>query len=87
VASNEEILELTIGGIPRVAKKIAGLSADQKARAFEAVRRTYLRTVLELDYAEDDARHWVAVVMDTLRAEVADHDGLRSAHENLEPIE
>jgi hypothetical protein len=69
--SNEEILGALIAGIPRVAQRIAGLLNDeQRAAAFEAVERSYLQTALDLDYTEVDARDWLRVVMDALRADV-----------------
>jgi hypothetical protein len=68
--SNEEILGALIAGIPRVAQRIAGLNDEQRAAAFEAVERSYLQTALDLDYTEVDARDWLRVVMDALRADV-----------------
>lgn len=71
MASNEEAIHTAIIGIPRVAKRIVGLPDEQRQKAFDAVEQSYLKTVIESDCAEDDARHWVGTVMDTLRAEVA----------------
>jgi len=89
MASSEEILQRAIIGIPRVAERIAKLSAAQREQAFKAAELSYLRTALDSDCAEGEARHWVEAVMDTLRAEVADqapdetevplgHDGFAS---------
>lgn len=72
MASNQETLQMAIVGIPRVAGRIVELPDEQRERAFKAVELSYLRTALESDCAEGDARHWVGAVMDTLRAEVAD---------------
>ena len=89
MAWSEDILQKAIIGIPRVAERIAELPDAQREQAFKAVEHSYLQTVLDSDCAEDDARHWVGAVMDTLRAEVADqapdetevplgHDGFAS---------
>jgi hypothetical protein len=88
MASNEEIFELTISGIPRVAETIASLSDEQKATAFQAVEQAYLRAVLDLDYSDADARNWVGAVMENLRAEVAERGRPEAAvvHDNLEPV-
>jgi hypothetical protein len=72
MASNQQTLQKAIIGIPRVAERLVKLPDVQREKAFEAVERSYLQAVLDSDYAEGDARHWVGAVMDTLRAEVAD---------------
>jgi hypothetical protein len=94
MSSNKEILQQTIVGIPRVAERIVELPEEQRQKAFEAVQRSYLQTVLDLDYAEAEARDWVGAVMDTLRAEVdeqardepqvpVDHDGFASLERTM----
>jgi hypothetical protein len=72
MASNEELLHMVMVGIPRVAERILELPDEQRQKAFDAVEQSYLQTAIDSDYAEDNARHWVSAVMDTLRAEVAD---------------
>jgi hypothetical protein len=72
MASNEETLQKAIIGIPRVAERIVRLPDEQREKALKAVELSYLQTVSDTAPAEDDARHWVGEVMDTLRAEVAD---------------
>ena len=72
MASNEEVLQMVIIGIPRVAERIAELPNEQRESAFKAVETSYLQTLLDLEYAEGDAHHWTATVMDVLRAEVVD---------------
>ena len=72
MASNEETLQKAIIGIPRVAERIVKLPDTQREKALKAVELSYLQTVSDMAPAEDDARHWVDEVMDTLRAEVAD---------------
>ena len=91
MASNEEILQGAITGIPRVAERIMHLPDEQRQRALEAVERSYLRSVMDLDYADDDAKHFVGAVMDTLRAEVAHHAGdeeeVAVSHESFASLE
>jgi hypothetical protein len=70
MSSNEEILGALIAGIPRVAQRFASLSDEQRTAAFQAVERSYLQTAFDLGYTEVDARDWLRVVMDALRAEV-----------------
>ena len=66
----EAILKAAIDGVRRVAEAIAALPQEHQERAFEAVKQTYLRTVRDLGYAEDDARSWVSHMMYRLRADV-----------------
>ena len=72
MASSQQILQMAIVGIPRVAEQLVKLPDAQREKAFKAVELSYLQTVLHSDYADGDARHWVGAVMDTLRAEVAE---------------
>jgi hypothetical protein len=72
MASNEEILQMVIIGIPRVAERIAELRGEHRESAFKAVAASYLQTLLDLEYAEGEAQHWIGTVMDILRAEVVD---------------
>lgn len=89
MASNDDILQTAIIGLPRVAEKIVKLPDGQRQKAFAAVEQSYLRTVTGSDCPGGDARHFVGAVMETLRAEVADqvrddapaaadHDGFAS---------
>ena len=91
MASNEEILQGAIVGIPRVAERIMKLPGEQRQKALEAVEQSYLRTVMDLDYADDDARHFVGAVMDALRAEVAHQAGdeheVAVGHESFASLE
>jgi len=75
MSSSKEILEQTVIGIPRVAERIVELPEETRQKAFNAVEQTYLQTARDLDYAEADARNWVNVIMDGLRAEVAERIG------------
>jgi selenocysteine lyase/cysteine desulfurase len=72
MSSNKEILQTAIIGIPRVAERIAKLSEEQRQQALDAVERSYLRTVFDADYPEDEGRQWVDKCMESLRAEVAE---------------
>jgi hypothetical protein len=72
MASNEEVLQKAIIGIPRVAERIVGLPDDEREKALRAVELSYLQTVSDTDSPAGDAPHWVGAVMETLRAEVAD---------------
>ena len=78
MSSGEEVLAMVVTGIPRVAEKIAGLTEEQRAKAFEAVERTYTQIAADSDYAEADVRDWVNAVMDNLRADVEE----RTQHES-----
>jgi hypothetical protein len=71
MASDGDILQTAIIGIPRVAEKIVRLPRQQRQKAFEAVEQSYLQTVMHSHCGKDDAKHFVGAVMDTLRAEVA----------------
>jgi hypothetical protein len=93
MASNDEILQNVILGIPRVAKRIVELPEQQREKAIAAVEQTYLHTAMDLDYAEVDARDWVTSIIDCLRAEVdervrretqvTDYDGFASLERTL----
>jgi hypothetical protein len=89
MASNEDILQRAIIGIPHVAEKIVKLSDEQRQKAYEVVEQSYLQTVIGSDYAEGDARYFVDVVMDTLRAEVTDRvrNEAGGGHDNFVSLE
>ena len=50
--------------------RIAGLTEEQKVKAFEVVEQTYIKIAADSDDAEADVRDWVNAVMENLRAEV-----------------
>ena len=50
-SSSEEVLEAAVAGIPEIAQRIAFIPAANRAAAFDAVERSYLRT------AENSRRH------------------------------
>jgi hypothetical protein len=55
MTSNEEVLQMVIIGIPRVAERIAEHPDAQRASAFKAVETSYLQTLLDLEYVKGDA--------------------------------
>jgi len=65
-----DILKLAVAGIPKVAQKIASVSAERRAIAFDAVERSYLQTARDLGGAEAASRMWVSAMMFQLRANV-----------------
>ena len=69
-SESEQILEMAIAGISRVALAIAAMPAEDRARALEAAERSYCQTALNLGYAEAQAESWVAALMFRLRAEM-----------------
>ena len=73
----KNVLDAGIAGIPRVAESIAGISSELRERAFEAAERSYLRTVRDLGYSEEDAHGWISVVMFRLRGQVTQLSGQR----------
>jgi hypothetical protein len=52
MTSNEEVLQMVIIGIPRVAERIAELPDAQRASALKAVETSYLQTLLDLKYVK-----------------------------------
>jgi hypothetical protein len=69
-SEDEEILEMAIDGISRVAEAIAAMPVEDRVKAFEAVERSYCETALDLGYEETQAQGWAAALMVRLRAEV-----------------
>ena len=72
VSETEEILEVAVAGIPRVAKLIADFPIEFQEGALEVAERRYQQTVRDLGYAEADAQGWISVVMFRLRNQVAE---------------
>jgi hypothetical protein len=91
MASDGDILQTAIIGIPRVAEKIVKLPHELRQKAFEAVERSYLQTVMHSRCDEDHARHFVGAVMGTLRAEVADQAREKvettGSHDNFQSLQ
>jgi hypothetical protein len=71
ISEQEEILETAVAGIPRVAQLIAAMpAAEQRAKALDAAKCSYLRTVQDFGYGDAAAQKWVFAVVRHLRAEV-----------------
>ena len=70
VPDTEEILEIAVAGVPRVARVIAAIPAEHWAEALAAAERSYLRTARDLGYGEVTAQNLVRAVMQFLHAEV-----------------
>ena len=93
-SSLEEVLEAAVAGIPEITRIIASLPVEDRASAFGAAERSYLRTAKNLGGAEDVAQRWASAVMLRLRAEVeeqvvANGKLLMALHEELvgSPVE
>ena len=69
-SESEQILEMAIAGISRVAQAIAAMPAEDRARALEAAERSYWQTAREFGYGDAEAESWVAALMFRLRAEM-----------------
>jgi hypothetical protein len=70
IEEREEILATAVAGIPRVAQLIAAIPTEQRAKALDAARRSYLKTVQDLGYGEAAGEEWVSDLMRYLRSEV-----------------
>jgi hypothetical protein len=73
-SERETILEAAVAGISRVAQAIAETPPDLRAKALEAVERSYRQTVQELGYDEGPGQSWVFAVMLRLQREVKVQD-------------
>ncbi len=79
-SKSTEILQAAVAGIPQVAKKIAALPADNRARALDAVEQVYRHTVTDLGCEEEAGETWVWEVMVRLRAKLAERDLAEQRH-------
>jgi hypothetical protein len=93
-SSSEEVLEAAVAGIPEIAQRIAFIPAANRAAAFDAVERSYLRTAKNLGGTEDLAQKWTSAVMFRLCEEVeervlANRRLLKALHDELvgKPVE
>jgi hypothetical protein len=66
-SEREAILAEGVAGIPRVAQRIGALSTAQQAKALDAAKLSYLKTLLDLGYGAVAAQKWVTAVMVELR--------------------
>ncbi len=71
-SERENILEVAVAGIPRIAKVIADYPIELREGALELAEHKYQQTVCDLGYAEGDAQGWISVVMFRLRNQVAE---------------
>jgi hypothetical protein len=72
ISEKEEILASAVAGIPRIAELLASFPAEDRTRALDAAKRSYLKTVHDLGYGEAAAQKWVFAVMRCLRTEVGE---------------
>ena len=84
-SESEQILEMAIAGISRVAQAIAAMPAEDRARALEAAERSYCQTALDLGYGETQAESWAAALMFRLRAKSKANFGEVKAVRTLVP--
>jgi len=79
VSSLEEtkILEEAVAGLREVAEVIASIPANNRAKAFDAVEKTYMQTARDLGGAEKVVQHWASAIMLQLRTEVAERASAR----------
>jgi hypothetical protein len=65
----DQVLSAAISGIPKVAKLIALIRAEDQPRALEAAERSYLQTAHGLGYEGAEADEWASTIMVRLRAQ------------------
>ena len=73
MASNSEvneILEATVAGISQVARVIAALPDERRARALDAAEHQYFQTALNLGCSEEPGRAWAAAITLHLREQI-----------------
>ena len=69
-SEEEEILDVAVAGIPRVAEVVASIPEGDRGRALDAAARSYRETARNLGYEEGPVQSWVSAVMLRLQAEV-----------------
>jgi hypothetical protein len=69
-----EVLQAAVAAIPRVAERIAAIPIEERATAFDAAERAYLRAAQDLLCPDEPARNWVSAVMRSLRSHVAEQE-------------
>ena len=65
----DQVLLAAISGVPKVAKLIALMPAEDQPRALEAAERSYLQTAHGLGYEGAEADEWASTIMVQLRAQ------------------
>ena len=63
----DETLSAAIAGLPKIAELIAAVPTEDRARALEAAKKSYVQTALNLGYDDADAQQWASAVMLRLR--------------------
>ncbi len=77
ISEEEKILEAAVAGIPKVAEAVASIPDQDRARALDAVERSYRQTVRDLGYEEGPVQSWIAAVMLRLQREVKEQVKLK----------
>jgi hypothetical protein len=67
---HDEVFERAMTGLPRIARTIIEMPADERPKALHAVEHSYRKTARGLGFGESQARGWATVVMASLRAEM-----------------
>jgi len=70
ISEEEEILEAAVAGIPKIAEVVASIPDRDRAKALDAVERSYRQTVRDLGYEEGPVQSWIVAVMLRLQSEV-----------------
>jgi hypothetical protein len=66
-----EVFSSAIAGLPKVAELIATFPFEDRQRALEAAKHSYLETARELGYEEATALRWAEAVMFRLQSTFA----------------
>lgn len=66
-SEEESILEAIVAGIPHIALVITAMPAKERAKALEAVQRSYLRTMRNFGFEETASQTWASAAMRRLR--------------------
>ena len=59
----DETLSAAIAGLPKIAELIAAVPTEDRARALEAAKKSYVQTALNLGYDDADAQQRASAVM------------------------
>jgi hypothetical protein len=66
----DKIFANVVTGLRQVAELIAELPEARRSVALNAAAQSYLKTALELAYAEEDAQQWASAVMERLQGDM-----------------
>lgn len=70
-SEDEDILEVAVAGIPRIAEAVATTDEEAQAKALKAVENSYRQAARDFGYDENRIQSWVSTIMALLRAEIA----------------